>query len=754
MLDTAKIFHDKGFAIHWLMSRSKRPIEKKWTTGPRKSMKELTLLYRKGMNIGVRLGEVSEIEGRFLAVIDCDVKSDQPKHLREMQAKINELFPGIEKAAIVASGRANGSRHYYVVTKVPTTTRRLAQSNEKVELRMPSADPSKWERENMHEAKLARGFRMRPAWEISIMGTGSQVVLPPSIHPDTGKPYTWLREWQRPFLLKGVQNPTSTDSKPLESDIGPVDTTKEIDLAARRVPAKIIAAIEDGEGVEDRSAALFKVAMAMLRAGLTDAEVVSVLTDRRTYLGKAAFDHAKTTSRERAAKWIVKYTLPRAKRETDPTKDFMEEPPEKLSKKAAKAQAEEFEEEFASSWETKIERGPVNLGAKVKPTLKNLILILENAVGKEIFRYNAFSSADLYGMKAPWGGKRGDEIRDADTINMKVWFAEAWRVEPNQNLINEAICFVAKKNTFHPVKNYLDKLEWDGVKRIDTWLKTYLEADAPEPYLSAVSRKMLVAMVARAYEPGRKYDQVVILQGNQGEGKSTALLRLASDEWFSDATLNLQDKDSILSMRSIWLRELGELSGMRKGDVDQLKEFISRRTDRIRVPYGKRTENFPRQCIFVGTTNKEEFLRDDTGNRRYWPVTVGKCHFDSIERDRDQLFAEARIAWELGEPLYMEEAEAEKIAVQEQSKRMESDMLSEHLQKFIRLEKKKPEKERFNLEKFQLSELFEVLTHVSLKDDRMGQLRLGSALRSLGFMKRMSRKKNGHWGKYWGMCPS
>lgn len=756
MISVARALYAKGFAIHWLHPRSKRPIEKGWTTGNRKSFTELKRLYQKGMNIGVRLGEpsrISVIEGEglarsevyYLAVIDCDVKSTQEKHLREMDQKVRSLFPGIHKAAIVASGRGNGSRHYYVVTKEPVSPKRLAQSGEKVRVKMPSAQPSRHERDTMEEVDLARGWRLRPAWEISLMGQGNQVVLPPSVHPDSGKRYEWSREWQKPYVLNW-DAPAEEENEDDDMGLTAVSVEGEIDLKARGVSEKIIAMIEDGDGVEDRSGALFKVAMELLKAGLSDTEVVHVLTDKKTFLGKAAYDHAKTTNRERAGKWIIKYTLPKAKRESDPGVGFDEPPPEKLKGKAKKKQAAEFKETLSSSWDAKIERSE---HGKVKGTLKNLTLILENAVDPMIFRHNEFAASDIYGAKAPWGGKVGAEIRDIDSLNIKMWFAQKWLIEPNTNLVNEAISFIARKNNFNPVRDYLDGLKWDGVERIDTWLKDYLSAKAPEPYLSAVSRKMLVAMVARAYEPGKKFDQVVILQGEQGKRKSTALEALAGEEWFSDATLNLADKDSVLSMRSIWLRELGELSGMRKADTEQMKEFISRRTDRIRVPYGKRTEAFPRQCIFVGSTNKDEFLKDDTGNRRFWPVLVGRCDVDRIAEDRDQLFAEAKLAWELGEPLYLEDTEAEAIAVKEQGKRMESDTVTEYVQRFIREDRKKPKDERFNFRKFQLSEAFDKGIFVTLRDDRTGQLRAASALRALGFTKKLSRSEDGKVGKYW-----
>lgn len=771
MLKEAKRLHNMGWAIHWLRPRSKAPVESKWTSGERKTLAEMEKSFRVGMNLGVRLGKASRLlTGDYLAVIDCDVKSADPLHAREMEERLAELFPevGVEGAKVL-SGRGNGSAHYYVRSKDPLRPKRLAQSADLVKVKMPSVAPSKRDRSLLSNEELEAGLRMRPAWEISLMGEGQQVVLPPSIHPDSGKPYTWSVELVSDSELPLVE--PRADLAPEErvernssapgcdatraSTHAPAFEPELVDLIGSTLSDRIVAMIEEGAEVEDRSAALFAASLAMVRAGFTDNEILSVLTDRRNFLGKAAFDHAKTSDRARAAKWIRKYTLLKARSEADAARQFEAEL-EVSSLSEAEILAQHTELLDANDWRLMIDR--TKDGASPKCTFKNVLWILENLAlehgSSELFRYNEFSGSLVYGMRAPWGGEFGKVLRDIDLIRIKSYLSQNFRIEPALSLVSEVANEIGHKNKFHPVRCYLNGLRWDGKPRIDTWLRDHLGGSAPEPYLSAVSRKVLVAMVARVMEPGCKFDQVLILEGFQGKGKSTALRHLAGDQWFTDAHVNFKDKDAVLALQAHWIVELGELSGMRKADVDLLKEFISRQTDKIRVPYGKLPEDFPRQCIFIGTTNRDEFLKDETGNRRYWPVSVSRYDFSSLLEARDQLFAEAREAWEFGEPLYLEDARAQRIAVGEQEQRLESDVLVEQIADFFERESlKDPITERaFNVEEFSMREVFaDGGPLAGQRDGRPEQLRAAQALRRLGYEKLLVRKGS-IVSKLWRKC--
>ncbi len=337
VLVEAKRLHDMGMAVHWLHPKSKRPIEWGWTTGPRKDWEQLKATYRKGLNVGVRLGKPSEIEGNFLAVIDVDVKSTDAKHAKEVQAKLKSLMNG-HTLPIVESGRGNGSRHYYILTPKPMAPTKVFQSPEKVKVHMPSAQASKMEMLKLTPNEIDSGLRLRPAWEIAVMGEGQQVVLPPSIHPDSGKGYQWLRDFKPalalefdPDTLPSAPKPGNLILTPPTKPQGPTIGNGEVpeafkvelvELSWLPVSDKIRAMILTGEGVDDRSAMLLPVASALLKAGLTHNEILNVLTDPATFLGKCAFEHAKTRDRARAARWVYNYTLKRVAKENSAEEMF------------------------------------------------------------------------------------------------------------------------------------------------------------------------------------------------------------------------------------------------------------------------------------------------------------------------------------------------------------------------------------------------------------------------------------------------
>jgi predicted P-loop ATPase len=200
----------------------------------------------------------------------------------------------------------------------------------------------------------------------------------------------------------------------------------------------------------------------------------------------------------------------------------------------------------------------------------------------------------------------------------------------------------ARQNAFHPVRNYLAALKWDGVPRLDAWLTTYAGAK-DSPYTRAVGRIMLVAAVRRVRHPGCKFDEIIVIEGPQGANKSSALQTLAVEEdWFADdLPLGARGKEMIEAISGRWIVEASELAGMSKAEVEHVKANASRRVDRGRMSYERSVTEKPRQCIIVGTTNSKHYLRDLTGNRRFWPISCGPFDLDALARDRDQLWAEA-----------------------------------------------------------------------------------------------------------------
>jgi predicted P-loop ATPase len=685
-LREAKRLYRLGFAIIWLHPKSKRPIGDGWTTGPRKDWKRLQSEYAPGVNIGVRLGAPSQIGKGYLAVVDVDVKSGEKRHRKEALAAAKKLLAG-QHCPTVLSGRGGGSRHYYCVTEKPFKTWNAAGSEEYLKYYSPSKAISKRDREELSQAELDQGYRHGRAWEVSLYSDGRQVVLPPSIHPDSNRPYSWAEPVTTaddlPALdfgpspeknsIKDVEKRTAS---PLVGDADLTDFAEEpVMIEWLDISEKVREGILTGRGVKDRSAFLLPASTALLSAGLTKNEILSVLTDPKTFLGACAYEHAQTKSRARAARWVWRYTLARVMEERDAVSIFKSaakiEPNKKLSKEEREVQDEEIEAD--QDWRKGLE---ATQQGKYRATLANCIMMLTNVAGKPgIVGRNEFAGNDYYLVDTPWRSKKGDPVTDIDIVRIKKYFAHMFGVEFSDNPINQALMSVADENRYHPVRDWVRGLKWDGVARIDTWLKDYAGAVGPEPYLSDVSRKFLVAMIARVFRPGVKFDTILILEGNQGTGKSTLLSKLCGEDWFTDAPIKVGDKDGVLTIQAKWLIELGELSSMSKADLEVFKVFISQRQDRIRSPYGKRVEEFPRQIVFAGTTNLDEYLRDLTGNRRFWSVklTRERIDFDGIEKIRGQLFAEAYQHFILGEELYLCGDEATSQAVLEQAKRLHSD---------------------------------------------------------------------------------
>jgi hypothetical protein len=229
----------------------------------------------------------------------------------------------------------------------------------------------------------------------------------------------------------------------------------------------------------------------------------------------------------------------------------------------------------------------------------------------------------------------------------------------NASVVAGELLAVASENAFNPLREYLTGLVWDGVPRIDTWLETYAHAAVTDSagadltgYVRMVGARWLLSAAARALYPGCKADCVLVLEGNQGFKKST-LFDILGGEWFNDTPLVIGDKDANLGAGSNWIHELAELASLRKTESEQQKAFLSSRTDRFRVPYGRVQQTFPRSCIFAGTTNADTYLHDYTGNRRYWCVFVtARCDAPALKRDRDQLWAEAVARLAVASPLH------------------------------------------------------------------------------------------------------
>ena len=325
------------------------------------------------------------------------------------------------------------------------------------------------------------------------------------------------------------------------------------------------------------------------------------------------------------------------------------------------------------NWQTALE---LDKQGKIKDTLDNIVLIIRNDSELESIAFNKHRDGIDARDGLPWEQMKGG-WNDSDNAALKVYLSNKYGIySPTKT--KDAILAVAAERSYHPIKEYLDHLpEWDGTDRVETLLIDYFNA-TDNSYTRAVTRKMMVAAVARIVHPGTKFDSVLILNGPQGIGKSTFFAKLAGD-WFSDSlTLtDMKDKAGPEKLQGYWILELGELAGMRKTDVEVVKSFISRSDDKYRASYGVNVESHPRQCIIVGSTNAESgFLRDITGNRRFWPVRISgdgkRKAWQMSVYDVEQIWAETLVLYSQGEKLYLEGSDVE-LATNEQADAMESD---------------------------------------------------------------------------------
>jgi putative DNA primase/helicase len=320
-------------------------------------------------------------------------------------------------------------------------------------------------------------------------------------------------------------------------------------------------------------------------------------------------------------------------------------------------------------------------------TINNVLVILENDPRlKGKLAFDEFANRGMALGVLPWDSRTERRVwEDADDAGLMHYLEHVYNIQIADRRMYAAMTLCAHKNRFNDVQEYLTSLKWDGIKRLDTLLIDYLGAE-DNVYTRAVIRKSLTAAVARAMTPGCKYDYMPIFVGSQGLGKST-FLRILGRRWYSDSLQTFEGKEAAEMLQGVWINELGELNGLSRSEINAVKQFLSRTEDIYREPYGRRTGVYPRRCVFFGTTNDSEFLRDKTGNRRFWPVDVGiqkpsKNVFTQLEEEADQIWAEAFLAWQLGEPLYLS-GEAERIALQEQEAHKESDVKEGIIQEFV-----------------------------------------------------------------------
>lgn len=336
--------------------------------------------------------------------------------------------------------------------------------------------------------------------------------------------------------------------------------------------------------------------------------------------------------------------------------------------------AEEFDDgyeidpDYDNSWLGSLTLDKFN---KYEPSTANFEIIIRNDPKLQGLKYDKFNLRPVATKPLPWNSANYERHwQDKDDAGLRHYLESKYGIY-NATKYADALSVVFEQNTFHPITQYLDKLAWDGLERLDRILIDYLGAE-DTPFTRLATRKAFTAAVARVYTPGVKFDYVLTLIGPEGIGKST-LLRKMGMGWFSDSFLGVEGNKAYEQLQGVWLIEMGELAGIKRAEVESIKHFVSKQADRFRVAYGRRNEDFPRQCVFFGTTNEYSFLRMNNGNRRFWPVNVtgfGERHISDMPVD--QLWAEAKAYFDFGEKLYFD-ADTEEEARLIQQEHTEQD---------------------------------------------------------------------------------
>lgn len=680
ILTAVRPLRDAGIALHWLRPRSKAPADSAWSTSPVASLDDLRRTYRADANVGVRLGEWSKTDAGYLHLIDLDIR--HPEKADEAWGRLEELWPGCRSFPCVQSGSGGESRHIYLVCDRAFASRKLARSSEFDMVH----DPAKNREVKKHH------------WEIELFGTGKQAVLPPSVHPDTGAEYVWEKELDLGLFAFGVGPSVEPDLLEkwgaLKTDNAPEEDEDDLAAIVRKMPMgltdeEIQTTIADlpEDWVEDRDYWL-QVGMALHHE--TEGSEKGFDVWNRWASQSEKFDKKDQArvwksfgdSRRqpvRMATLIQAATVTRLEREHEveddtPTGDLSlaemlgDKPaPEQAPVAPLKLEINRPKPEIDKEWRSYLE---VTEQGGFKTSLHNTKLIVQNdprIVG--VIAFNQFSQEVVQvakprriKMKSPkptvqldgeiWDledGINGDLWSDSHDNAVRAIFEAPKRqggygIKVSDRDLRAAIDLVAQKYSFHPVRQYLSSLEWDGIPRMEHLFIDYLGAE-DNAYHRKAAAMFLLGAVTRVIEPGHKFDFVPVLEGIQGKRKSTFVQVLARHEsWFAELEGDFHDtKGMVEKMQGAWILELPELQGFSRAEVTTIKGFLSRLHDKVRMAYAKRATVFPRQCIFLGTTNEEQYLRDSTGNRRFWPV---RCEVDMIDIDRlrkqvDQIWAEA-----------------------------------------------------------------------------------------------------------------
>jgi len=336
--------------------------------------------------------------------------------------------------------------------------------------------------------------------------------------------------------------------------------------------------------------------------------------------------------------------------------------------------------EGADEWTGRLHHTDQGLRHK---SIGNAMLFLENMPEMQgAFRFNSFTKEIEIVRAWPWDSATERPLTESDITHIIRWLESLGQFGINQALAFAAVQAVAERASYNPLQDWLNGLKWDGVERIDYWMHEYLGCEESD-YITAISAKFLIGAVARALNPGCKMDNMLILEGPQGILKSSSLEALFGRDYFTDEIADFGSKDAAMQLQGAWCVEVAELSTFGRAAAERTKEFVSRRVDRLRPPYGRMLVKWPRTTVLVGTTNEmAEYFRDHTGNRRFWPVLCAGIKKDDLAANREHLWAEAVARYRKPERWWLE-GEENALAVEQQEKRYDEEPWFDQIRKHV-----------------------------------------------------------------------
>lgn len=403
-----------------------------------------------------------------------------------------------------------------------------------------------------------------------------------------------------------------------------------------------------------------------------------------------------------------------------------------------------------TSWFSNLKYETVGGHQRISREIGNVVTILQNDERwKGVLAYNEFTSKiearkpPSWGPEAPGGDPQAGPWVDSDDTRLQIWFQREYSLRFSAKDLAAAVQIVAESNRYHPVKEYLASLQWDGVSRLDGLFARYF-GSADTPYARLVGRWWMISAVARVFKPGIKVDYAIVLEGSQGKKKSTALRKLAvRPEWFFDSSLPIGDKDSFQVLRGKWIIEVAELDGFKRTEERKLKSYITSAVDSYRSSFGRHTQDHPRQCVFAGSTNEDHYLEDPTGGRRFWPVRCGEICIDDLENDVPQLWAEAVSLFLRGERWWPETPAEHAAAAVEQEDRYQGDEWEPVISAWLKSLDPVTEDYRAVVEgRLTIGMVLQALKIEPDKWDKAKTIRVGSILKRLKFV-RDRRMENG-----------